>query len=54
MGHDWVFDVLEDVKSYAALNGLPGLAAKADEALVVARAEIAAKVSPGPDGSQPQ
>ncbi len=42
MGHDWIFDVLKDLKSYAEANGLPALAAKADEALIIARAEIAA------------
>lgn len=41
MRHDWIFDVLKDLKSYAQANGLPALAAKADEALQVARAEIA-------------
>ena len=40
MRHDWIFDVLKDLKSYAQANGLPALAAKADEALQVARAEI--------------
>ena len=43
MGHDWVFDVLADLKSYAGANGLPGLAAKADEALAVVKAEMAAQ-----------
>ena len=42
MAHDWVFDVLADLKTYATANGLPGLAAKADETLKVAAAEIAA------------
>ena len=40
MRHEWVFDVLRDMKAYAQANGLPALAAKADEALRVARAEI--------------
>lgn len=43
MGHDWVFDVLADLKSYASANGLAGLAAKAEEALRVAAVEIAAQ-----------
>ena len=42
MDHDWVFDVLEDLKSYAVANGLMQLAGKAEEALKVASAEIAA------------
>ncbi len=40
MGHDWVFDVLDDLKSYAVANGLSGLAAKADEAMQIALEEI--------------
>jgi hypothetical protein len=42
MQHDWIFEVLGDLQAYASRNGLPLLAAKADEALRVARAEIAA------------
>lgn len=42
MAHDWVFDVLDDLKTYAAANGLPALAAKAEEARHVAAVEIAA------------
>lgn len=43
MRHDWIFDVLSDLTVYARENNLPLLAAKADEALRVARAEIAAQ-----------
>lgn len=51
MGHDWVCDVLKDLKTYAMANGLPVLAAKADEALLVAEAEIAAQqVAADPKG----
>ena len=51
MGNDWVFDVLADLKSFAAANGLPRLAAKADEALKVAQAEIATqRARPEPEG----
>lgn len=42
MGTDWIFEVLEDLKSFALANGMPGLAAKADEALKVAAVEVAA------------
>ncbi len=42
MRHEWVFDVLRDLKAYAQSNGLPALAAKAEEALTIARAEIVA------------
>ena len=57
MGYDWIFDVLQDLKSFATANGLPGLAAKADEALKVAEQEVAAlkdtpvKVPPRRSGS---
>jgi hypothetical protein len=40
MRHDWIFDVLKDLKSYALRHDLPALAAQADLALRVARAEI--------------
>ncbi len=39
--HDWVFNVLEDLQSYALRNGLPRLADAADHTLTVARAELA-------------
>jgi len=40
MSHDWIFDVLTDLQSYALRHDLPALAAQADLALRVARAEI--------------
>ena len=40
MPHDWIFDVLADLKIYAERNGLSATASKAAEALMVARAEI--------------
>lgn len=51
MQHDWIFEVLGDLQAYAVRNGLPLLAAKADEALRVARVEISALNGGGP-GSQ--
>ena len=45
MPHDWVFDVLDDLKTYAQANGLLALAAKAEEARQVAADEIAALVA---------
>ena len=39
--HDWVFEVLTDLASYAEANGMPLLARKAAEALDVARREVA-------------
>lgn len=40
MSHEWIFEVLRDLKAYALANGLPALAAKAEEALRTAEAEI--------------
>lgn len=48
MRHDWVFDVLADLLTYAAQNGLPRLAAKVSEAIDEARSEIAVP-DEGPD-----
>ena len=42
MRHDWIFDVLTDLRCYAQANGLTALADKAAEMLLVARAEISA------------
>jgi len=50
MGHDWVFDVLQDLADYADRNGLPDLARKAEEALAVARAEVAKAEDDGSPG----
>jgi hypothetical protein len=51
-GHDWIIDVLEDLKTYAKRNGMAELAAKTDETLTVARQEIASKArSEGPTGT---
>jgi hypothetical protein len=44
--HDWIVDVLEDLRSYALQNGLPATAAQAEEALRVVRAELAAGDGP--------
>jgi hypothetical protein len=46
MHHDWVFDVLSDLLSYATLNGLPRLAERVAEAMEVAREEVAAQGGP--------
>jgi len=43
MSHDWIFDVLKDLVSYAERNGLPQLARKAEEALQTAAEEIGAQ-----------
>lgn len=48
MSHDWVFDVLSDLLTYATQNGLPRLAAKVTETIDEARSELAPGDS-GPD-----
>ncbi|MEZ5797953.1 MAG: hypothetical protein R3D63_11015 [Paracoccaceae bacterium] len=47
MRHDWVFDVLKDLLSYARLHDLPALAAQVEMSLAVAQAEIAAERDKG-------
>ncbi|NUB44355.1 hypothetical protein GEU84_008170 [Fertoebacter nigrum] len=42
MRHDWIFDVLADLRSYAQKNRLTALAAQVEDTLRVARTEIAA------------
>jgi len=54
MRHDWIFDVLTDLKAYALANGMLALAVKADEALQVARDEVARLADPStPQGGVP-
>lgn len=43
MRHDWIFDVLTDLRSYAEENGLNAIALEASRALDVARKEISEK-----------
>lgn len=40
MRHEWIFDVLSDLKAYAVAHGMQALARKAEEALDAARAEV--------------
>lgn len=51
MGHTWVFEVLADLRDYAKANGLTLIAAKVDELIVVARAELADRGAGSGDGS---
>ena len=41
MQHDWILDVLADLKKFASSNGLPALAEQLDDARIVAMAETA-------------
>ena len=40
MGHDWILDVLADLRRFAQLNDLPLLAVQLDETAIVANAEL--------------
>lgn len=40
MGHDWIIDVLADLKSFASTNDLPLLASQLEETALLASAEI--------------
>ena len=41
MTHDWMIEVLGDLRAYARANGLPVLADCLEETLLLAAAEIA-------------
>ncbi|MGH1577271.1 hypothetical protein [Planktotalea sp.] len=40
MKHNWILDVLTDLKNFAAINGLPDLAAHLDDTHRMATVEI--------------
>lgn len=44
MGHEWIIDVLADLKSFAKQNDLPLLAVQLEDTALVASAEIATVV----------
>lgn len=46
MRHDWILDVLRDLRAYAQMNGMPALATKAQDALDVAIVEMQAADAP--------
>ncbi|MDE3029942.1 MAG: hypothetical protein KGH84_16250 [Paracoccaceae bacterium] len=54
MRHDWIFDVLADLRVYAMQHGLMALAAKTEEVQRVARAEVAAARWPPPVEAEAQ
>lgn len=43
MAHEWIIEVLQDMRSYSQKNGLPALTAQLGETLRVATDEIAAQ-----------
>jgi hypothetical protein len=56
MRHEWILDVLTDLRLYAEKNCLPAIAIEAERALIVARAELLEKTAaeqtkPDPQGS---
>jgi hypothetical protein len=51
MSHDWILDVLADLRRYALKNDLPRLARQVDAALRTARHELVqARPAPPTDG----
>lgn len=48
MAHDWILDVLADLRAYANKNGLSALADELDDATLVAATEIASAEGKGP------
>ncbi len=51
MSHEWILDVLRDLRAYARANGFPALARQAEEALGVAEAEIRDATLTPPQGA---
>lgn len=41
MQHEWILDVLADLKAYAGKNGLPSLVRELDDITLIAAAEMA-------------
>jgi len=50
MSQEWMIDVLRDLRSFAAQNGMAGLAEQLDDTILVATEEISAAF--GPDGAE--
>ncbi|MGB3553671.1 MAG: hypothetical protein WBA25_03410 [Jannaschia sp.] len=46
MSKEWIIDVLGDLRGFASANALPTLATQLEEAMVVARTEIAQPSGP--------
>ncbi|WP_425040800.1 hypothetical protein [Primorskyibacter sp. S187A] len=44
MQHDWILDVLADLKTYAQTNGLSQVAEQLEDTRIVAMAEIASEL----------
>ena len=48
MGHDWLFEVLADIRTYAERHGMSDLAAQIDATEAVARREVQARENDDP------
>ncbi|RYG92763.1 hypothetical protein EU803_01250 [Loktanella sp. IMCC34160] len=48
MGNEWIIDVLEDLKTFARMNGLDTLASQLDDTAEVARIEIESTMTGAP------
>ncbi|APO85714.1 MULTISPECIES: hypothetical protein [unclassified Marivivens] len=44
MGKTWILDVLDDLRAFADLNGMPALVSELDRTSDVARRELASKI----------
>ena len=49
MANDWIIDVLADLRTYAASNGLTALAGQLDDATLIAATEIASAKDKAPE-----
>jgi hypothetical protein len=45
MRQDWIIDVLADLRSFAAKNGMTGLKHQLDDTLIIAAADIDARAA---------
>lgn len=42
--HDWLFDVLSDLRNYARMNDMPALSSQLENALLVCAVELESSV----------
>lgn len=50
MSQEWMIDVLQDLRSFAAQNGMAGLAEQLDDTIMLATEELVAAFGPGAAG----
>ena len=51
MANDWIIDVLADLKTFAAKNGLSALASQLDDAILIAATEITSMNGKAPESA---